>query len=374
MIRTIRIRLEPNNKQKSKMIGSAGVGRWAYNWVIKRQDENWKKGGKFLDNKILRKEITKMKKEEDFKWLNNYSNNITKQAVKDACGAYRRFFKKTAKKPVFKSRKKDKGSFYQDIVKMTFTETHVRLEKIGWVKLSEKGRIKPGEKIYNPRVKYDGLHWYLTVGVDLEYEKPKLTGKSIGIDLGIKELAVVSSIPEAYHNINKSAKVKKLKKRLRRLQRSVSRKYIKNKKGGSYCKTCNIIKTENRILKLNSRLNNIRNDYQHKVTNEIVRTKPSRIVMETLNIKGMMKNMHLAKAIQEQGLYEFTFKMKYKCENLGIELVFADKWFPSSKMCSCCGRIKPKLSLSERIYKCSCGMEMDRDKNASINLAKYEVA
>lgn len=375
MITSVKVRLEPNNKQNSKMFGSAGAARWAYNWVIAKQEENYKNGGKFRSDNDLRKELTQLKKTEDFKWLNEYSNNVTKQAVKDGCEAYKKFFKKLSDKPKLKSRKKSKTSFYQDTSKTKFTSTHVRLEKIGWVKLSEKGRVPAGNKITNPRVTHDGLHWYISVGIEVPDEKAELTGESIGIDLGLKDLAIVSNMEKPIENINKTKKVKNLEKRLRRLQRKVSRKYKKNKKGGSYCKTSNIIKLEKEIIKVHRNLDNIRTDYRHKATTEIVKTKPSRIVMESLNVVGMMKNKHLSKAIQKQGFYEFKTMIKYKSEKYGIDFVEADKWYPSSKTCSCCGHIKPKLSLSERTYKCEvCGAEIDRDKNASINLSRYKVS
>ena len=375
MITSLKIRLEPNNKQNSKMFGSAGTARWAYNWVIAKQEESYKNGGKFRIDNDLRKELTQLKKTEVFKWLNEYSNNVTKQAVKDSCEAYKKFFKKLSDKPKFKSRRKSKTAFYQDAAKTKFTATHVRLEKIGWVKLSEKSRVPVGSKITNPRVTHDGLHWYISVGIEVPNEEVELTGKSIGIDLGLKDLAIISDIDKPYKNINKSKKVKKLEKRLRKLQRSVSRKYLKNKKGGSYCKTSNIIKIEKEIIKVHRKLDNIRTDYRHKTTTEIVKTKPSRIVMESLNVVGMMKNKHLSKAIQKQGFYEFKTMIEYKSKKYGINFVEADKWYPSSKTCSCCGHIKPKLSLSERTYKCEiCGAEIDRDKNASINLSRYKVS
>jgi len=175
-----------------------------------------------------------------------------------------------------------------------------------------------------------------------------------------------------FKNINKTKKVKKLEKKLRRLQRKVSNKYEKNKKGGSYQKTSNIKKLEKRIKLVHRKLNGIRNDHLHQATNKIVKTKPSKVVMETLNIKGMMKNKHLSKAIQQQKLYDFKKQVQYKCEFNGIEFVEADKWYPSSKMCSKCGNVKQKLSLSERTYICEeCGYVIDRDYNASINLSRY---
>jgi len=375
MITALKVRLEPNNKQLSKLFQSAGTARWAYNWTLARQEENYKNGGKFIKDGDLRKELTQLKQTEELKWLNDYSNNITKQAIKDSCDAYYKFFKGLSEKPRFKSRKKSQPKFYQDTEKIKFQDGKVRLEKIGWVTLSETDRIPENVKHTNPRVKQDGLNWYVTVGIEAVQEPIELTGESIGIDVGVKDLAICSNIEKPYKNINKTKKIKKIEKKLRRLQRKVSSKYEKNKEGRSYVKTSNIIKLEKNIRKAHKKLDNIRTDYKHKVTTEIVKTKPSRIVMESLNISGMMKNKHLSKAIAQQGLFEFKTMLQYKSNKHGIEFVEADKWYPSSKTCSECGYVKTKLSLSEREYRCEyCGIEIDRDRNASINLSRYKVS
>jgi putative transposase len=371
----MKVRLEPNNEQMSKLFQSAGTARWAYNWTLARQEENYKNGGKFIQDGDLRKELTQLKQTEELKWLNDYSNNITKQAIKDACDAYYKFFKGLSEKPKFKSRKKSPPKFYQDTEKIKFQDGKVRLEKVGWVNLSETDRIPENAKHTNPRVKFDGVNWYVTVGIDVLPEPVELTGESIGIDVGIKYLAICSNIEKPYKNINKNKNVKKLEKKMRRLQRKVTNKYEKNKEGRSYVKTSNIKKLEKNIRKLHKRLDNIRTDNRQKVTTEIAKTKPSRVVMEDLNVKGMMKNKHLSKAIAQQGLYEFKLMMHYKCERQGTEFVEADKWYPSSKTCSECGHVKTKLSLSERVFVCdNCGAVIDRDKNASINLSRYKVS
>ena len=206
----------------------------------------------------------------------------------------------------------------------------------------------------------------------MEYEETQEQSINQGIDIGIKDLAICSD-KSTYKNINKSINTRKLKKKKRRLQRKVSRKYLKNKKGGSYCKTSNIIKSEKQLLKLNHRITNIRHNYLHQVTSEIVSRKPKFIVLEDLNIKGMMKNKHLAKAVQEQCFYEFYRQIEYKCNWNNIEFIVADRYYPSSKMCSCCGNIKKDLKLSDRIYVCSeCGNIIDRDYQASVNLMRYK--
>ena len=238
------------------------------------------------------------------------------------------------------------------------------------VKLTERGKIPTDCKYTNPRIKFDGINWFITVGIEYEDSIDFPTNEGIGIDLGIKDLAICSD-KNKYQNINKTQRIKKLEKRKRRLQRSISRRYEKNKKGVSYCKTSNIIKREKELLKLNHRLTNIRQNYLHQTTTEIVKREPSFICIEDLNVSGMMKNRHLSKAVQQQGFYEFRRQIEYKAKWNNISVVIADRFFPSSKLCSCCGSIKKDLKLSDRIYKCECGNVIDRDYQAALNLKMY---
>ena len=373
--------LLPNNKQKTKLFQYADTARFAYNWALAKEQENYKNGGKFILDGELRKEFTQLKKTDEYAWLNNVSTNVTKQAIKDACNSYKRFFKGLSRYPKFKSKKYSTPSFYQDNVKIKFTNTHVKVEgfatskkknkqKLNWIRLAEHGRIPTNTKYVNPRIKYDGLNWWITVGIEYEDSTSVPSNDGIGIDLGIKDLAICSN-GSTYENINKTQKVKKLEKRKRRLQRSISRRYEKNKKGVTYCKTSNIIKREKELLKLNHRLTNIRNNYLHQTTSEIIKREPSFICIEDLNVNGMMKNRCLSKAIQQQKLYEFRRQIEYKSAWNNIPVVIADRWFPSSKLCSCCGSIKKDLKLSDRIYKCECGNVIDRDYQASLNLKRY---
>lgn len=369
MILGRKVRLCPTSEQEQKLWQSVGTARFIYNWTLARQSDNYKNGGKFISDNDLRKELTILKKTEEYKWLNEVSNNVAKQAVKDACNAYKRFFMGQSEKPKFKSRRKSKPSFYNDNIKLKVKNNIVLIEKVGWVNTSEQLPIDV--KYNNPRISYDGKYWYISVGIEVENPVVELTGESIGIDVGIRDLAVCSN-GMTFKNINKTKLVNNLEKRLRRLQRKISKKYEMNKEGRNFVKTSNIIKLEKQIRLIHRRLSNIRNNHLHQATNKIVKTKPSRVVMETLNIKGMMRNKHLSKAIAEQCLYDFKVKLKYKCEFNGIEFVEADKWYPSSKTCSECGHIKSRLSLSERIYICEdCGVAIDRDYNASINLSRY---
>ena len=380
MILTYKVRLEPNNKQHACMLQYAGAARFAYNWALEQQDKNHKEGGKFLSDCDLCRQFTQYKQTNH--WLYNISNEVTKKAIKDACLAYKRFFRKQSNFPNFKSRKKSKPSFYQGSCKVKFTNTHIKLEKIAdskkpnrlklnWVKLSEANRIPFVDTYLNPRITFDGLHWYVSVGVEHPDDSvPVPTNQGIGIDLGLKELAICSD-GHTYGNINRTDRVRRLEKQKRRKQRQISRKYEKNKDGNKYVKTKNIEKAELKLLKINHKLTNIRNDYIHKVTTDIVKREPSFIVIEDLNISGMLKNKHLSKSVQQQNFYKFREILTYKAGLAGIKLIIADRFYPSSKLCSHCGTIKHNLKLTERTYICNeCGLEIGRDLNASLNLCR----
>lgn len=381
MITSIKVRLHPNKKQLTKLFQYAGCARFAYNWAIARERDNYKQGNKFLSDNDLRKEFTQLKKQPEYCWLNHVSNNVPKQAIKDACNTYKRFFKGQCKYPKLKTKKQATPAFYQDNVKIQFTDTHVKIEgfavskkrnkqRLNWIKLCEKGRIPPNTKYTNPRFTYDGLHWYVSVGIEIPDSTTIPSNEGIGIDLGIKDLAICSD-GYTYNNINKTNKIRKIEKRQRRLQRSVSRRYEKNKKGECYCKTRNIIKRQKELLKVTKRLTNIRRNYLHQTTSDIIKRKPSFICIEDLNVSGMMKNRHLSKAVQQQGFYELRRQLQYKAERNNISVIIADRFFPSSKLCSCCGNVKSDLKLSDRIYRCTCGNTIDRDFQASSNLKAY---
>ncbi|WP_415947767.1 RNA-guided endonuclease InsQ/TnpB family protein [Megamonas funiformis] len=375
MILAKKVRIYPTKEQEQKLWQSVGTARFIYNYTLAKQEENYKNGGKFISDGIIRKELTQLKKSELI-WLNEVSNNITKQAVKDACNAYKRFFKGLAKKPKFKIRKKSKPSFYNDTSKLKVKEKKVLIEKVGWIKTNEQ--IPIDVKYNNPRVTYDNKYWYISVGVEVDKKQEELTDISLGIDLGLKDLAVCSD-GKVFKNINKTKEVKNLEKRLKQKQRQISRKYEINKikKGGScqFIKTKNIEKLENTTKLMHRKLTNIRDNYIHQVTTSIVKTKPYRIVIEDLNVSGMIKNKHLSDSVRKQCFNKFRQYITYKAELYGIGLVIADRFYPSSKTCSECGSIKKDLKLKDRVYRCPhCGVVIDRDYNASLNLSMYKLA
>lgn len=389
MIVATKIKLKPTREQEVLFWKSAGVARWAYNYFLSESENHYNeylKGNrdtKTIKESEVRKYINNVLKKTTHTWLNEVGSNVMKQAVKDADEARKRWFKGISDKPKFKSRHKSKISFYVNYESLKRTNEGFRGEKIGIVKTCQPlPKLQNSKKYSNPRITYDGRNWFLSIGYEKEFKPFVLTGKSLGIDVGIKELAVCSD-GEFKKNINKTKTVKRLEKKLKRQQRKLSRKleaniksYGKNRKP-IYKKPLyemkNIQKQNQTIRNLHKKLNDIRTNYLHQCSNEIVKTKPSRIVMEHLNIKGMIKNRHLSKAIQQQKLYEFKRQIQYKCEKYGIEFVEADKWFASSKTCSCCGHIKSDLKLKDRIYICQCGLRIDRDFNASINLANYQI-
>ena len=405
MIIAKKVRLLPTNDQEKKLWQSAGTARWTYNWALNKQIDHFTQTGQFkkIDDGTLRKQLTQEKKTPELKWLNEVSNNVAKQAVKDLCEALNKFHQKSKKTgykhrksaiksgktltvkdlenfPRFKSRKHSRASFYNVNLKLKVKKDSILIEKVGWVKLAEKNRIPAQSKYTNPRISFDNKYWYISVGIEEIDQLPVNSSITIGIDLGIKDLAIVSNMNQPIKNINKTKEVKKLKKKLKKKQKQVSRKYetnkIPNKKGGSrytFIKTNNIRKLEQEIRLIHRRLNNIRLNHIHQATSAIVKTKPSRIVMEDLNVKGMMKNKHLSKAIQEQCFYKFVNCIEYKSKRNGIEFVKADRFYPSSKTCSCCGAIKKDLKLKDRVFICpSCGAKINRDMNAAINLSKYQ--
>lgn len=374
MKRAINIRLFPSKEQEVLMWKHIGSMRYIFNWGLDRQIKYYEAAKKKLSVANLGKELTEFKNQQGYEWLYEISNATLKEALRDLDKAYKNFFNGSGF-PKFKSKKKSKDKFYSRYDKVYFKNDIVNLEKIGKMQCKHNYDIDLSKvtKFSNPRVSFNGRVWVLLVAIEMENEKEQLNDFSIGVDLGIKNLAITNVDELDAKNINKTQKVKKLKKKLKRLQRQCSRKYEMNKKEVCYQKTKNIAKLEKRMKRLHSELAHIRDNHIHQTTSKIVKTKPFRVVMEKLKVSNMMKNKHLSKAIAEQGFNTFINQMKNKCEKYGIEFIQVPTFYPSSKTCSHCGSIKKDLKLSERIYRCSCGFTCDRDKNASYNLAKYDL-
>lgn len=384
MLKGIKIKLNPTKEQELLFWKSAGISRWAYNYHLGRNKENYENGGKYLKDNVTRKEITQLKKTDEYKWLNEVGSNVIKQAVKDCNTAFAKFFSKESKFPRFKSKYKTKPSFYVNYERLSKTKNGFKGEKLGEVKTwTPLPDLPEGQKYYsNPHISFDGHNWFLSIGIEYQEKQIETTSTVIGIDLGIKELAVCSD-GYTYKNINKTKEVKRLKKKLKREQRKLSKiiedKIIDYKVAGKKrypifvrplreCK--NYIKQVKKVNLIYKRLTNIRTNYLHQTTRAIVNRYPKAIVLENLKVQNMMKNHHLARAIAEQSFYEFRRQIEYKARLLGIDVAFVRTMYPSSKTCSCCGHIKKDLTLKDRTYVCSkCGLEIDRDYNASLNLA-----
>ena len=356
-----------------------GACRFVWNYMLDYQNSHYEHTKEHLLGYDMIKLLTPLKKDSEYNWLNEISNTSLQVVCRDLDKAYNGFFKKTKGFPKYKSKKKSKLSFPIRPDSLYFkNESVLNIEKIGKVKYKTDfcfsyGRNK--HNFYNSRVSYKNGKWMLSFCMECENQAHELTDKSMGIDLGVKQLAAVAfgnDDPLFFDNINKSKKMRDLEKRIKYLQRSVSRKYEANRTGNVYHKTNNIIRLEEKIRKLYEKQANIRRNYINQTTHRLIFMFPKRVIMEDLNISGMLKNKHLSKVIQDQCLYEFIRQMKYKCEWNGIEFIQADRFYPSSKTCSGCGCVMKDLRLRDRIYICpDCGLKIDRDYNAALNLSRY---
>ena len=368
MIQHMKIRLKPTKEQESLFIKSCGAKRFAYNWGLERFIEI-KKNGETYNKYKLKKEFNQYKKQ--FDWIKEVSSDVTAMAFTNLDIAINNYFNKITKYPKFKSKKHSKQSFYVRYDRLYFKNGKVQMCKIGDVVYHSDRKIPILDTYINPVCSFDGKYWYLSFGYEVENQDYMHSNESIGVDVGVKELAIISD-GTVYPNINKSVKVKRIKKRIKRKQRQLARKYEANKLDqNKYVDTKNILKLNKEIKLLNRKLTNIRFNYIHHLTSDLVKKLPQRIVIEDLIITEMTRNKHMAKLIKEQNLFEFIKQITYKCEKYGIELVKADKWFPSSKICCKCGKKNNNLKLSDRIYKCECGNVIDRDYQAALNLKRY---
>lgn len=375
MIKGYRIRIYPNKEQKILIEKHIGCCRFLWNYMLSLQNENYEKGNKYISRYDMIRSLTLLKKQEEYLWLNEVSNTSLQNICIDLDKDFKGFFKKLNGYPKFKSKKKSKNIYPVCCNRFYFKDNiHIQIQMLGIVKCKTDFKVPIGKhKFSNVRLSKELNKYFISFGLECENQVRKLNDYSMGIDLGVKELAAVSYGDDSliFHNINKSSKMRKLNRELKHLQRSVSRKYEENRQGNKYIKTNNIIKLEKNIYKINRKISNIRTNYIHQTTHKLVELLPKRVVMENLNVSGMMKNKHLSEAIAEQGFYRFISYMKYKCEWNGIEFIQADKFYPSSKTCSCCGKIRKDLKLSDRVFRCECGAEIDRDINAAINLKNY---
>ena len=373
-----RIRLIPTPEQETQFWKSVGVARWAYNFFLSENKMVYECTGRTITGAEVRKAINNVLKPNTHKWLKEVSSNVMKQAIKDAENALYNFFNHFSRYPKYKTKHKSKPSFYVNYESLHKTNIGFIGERLGEVRTSEPlPSIPNNSHYYRPRITYDGKFWYLSVVFVSKRKKESLTSDIFGIDLGIKEFAVLSnqdaSVNKLYGNINKTAEVRRLKRKLKRVSRKHSRKVLANKSQGRNLRDCsNLEKQRQEMASIYRRLTDIRNNYLHQIAAEIVKAKPSKVVMEDLNVSGMMKNKHLADKIMEQKWKTFRNIMTYKCDMYGIDIEFVPMFYPSSKTCSNCGHIKKDLKLSDRSYVCpECGLVIDRDLNAAINLANY---
>ncbi|HCO29563.1 MAG TPA: transposase [Lachnospiraceae bacterium] len=386
MKRAYKIEIKPTREQKNKIHQTIGVSRFIYNFYIAHNKEVYEREGKFISGMDFSKWLNNeyIPNNQDKKWIKDVSSKATKQAIMNADKAFREFFKKSKGFPKFKKKKnQDVKAYFPKNNKTDWTlERHrVKIPTLGWVRLKEFGYLPINSIVKSGTVSKKADRYYVSILVeekDIEVYKP--TNEGIGIDLGIKDFAICSDGAK-FKNVNKTSTVKKIEKKLKREQRKLSRKYeslkIRNKKEKGEATHQNIQKQVSKVQKLHQRLTNIRTDYINKTVSSIVKQKPSYITIEDLNVSGMMKNKHLSKVVAGQKFFEFRTKLTTKCKENNIELRIVDRFYPSSKTCSSCGEIKKDLKLKDRVYKCNCGLTIDRDLNASMNLKnakKYKIA
>ena len=384
MLKSFKTEINPTEEQKVRIRKTTGTCRFIYNFYLAHNKELHENGKKFMSSNQFRVWLNNeyLPNHPEYSWIKEAYSKVVTQSVNNGQTAFTRFFNHKSAFPNFKKKGKSdvKMYFVKNNPKDCRCERHrINIPSLGWVRIKEKGYIpttKDGYVIKSGHVSIKADRYYVSVLIEIPNNKiANNSNEGIGIDLGLKDFAIVSN-GKIYKNINKSAKLKKLEKRLIREQRSLSRKYENLKKGESTQKL-NIQKQRLKVQKLHHRIDNIRTDYINKTIAEIVKTKPSYITIEDLNVSGMMKNKHLSKAVASQKFYEFRTKLQAKCNENGMELRVVDRWFPSSKTCHCCKNIKKDLKLSDRIFKCYCGYIEDRDFNAALNLrdaTTYEVA
>lgn len=375
-MRTYRTEINPSDEQKQLIHQTIGVCRYLYNLYIATNQERHKQGLPFMSGMEFDKWINNVhSKIPGFKWIRDVSSKARKKSIMNAETAYNKFFKKLGKFPRFKKKRNQDVKIYfprNNKTDWTVERHRVKVPTLGFVRLKEKGYIPTNTKVTSGTVLTKAGRYYVSVLVEEETRNNNhlvYTG-GIGVDLGIKDYAIVSN-GITKPNVNKTIKVKKLEKKLKREQRRLSKKYENRKKRGgkSATKSANIEKQILKVQKLHQKLDNIRSNYVNQTVRELLKIKPGFVTIEDLNVRGMMKNRHLSKTISKQNFYSFRVKLTNKCKLLGIELRVVSRFYPSSKLCACCGNVKKELRLSDRVYICKeCGYENDRDINAAINL------
>lgn len=378
MIKSFKVRLYPTKEQEQLMWKHVGACRYIYNYMLEKQEELYKAGAKHLSQFDMIKLLTPLKNDGEHDWLNEISCVSLQKICGDLENAYRNFFNKRSGFPKFKSRKRSKTNFPIDPAKLWFDKSgFVHIIKLRSVKFKSDFElpIGSGYKFIGSRISNINGKWMLLFSLECEKQTFQLNNYNVGIDLGIKDSAIVAYSDKklVFQNINKSKKIRMYEEQIRHTQRSISRKYEANKQGNKYVKTKNIEKEEEKLRKLYTRISNIRNNYIHQSTRKIISLLPKKIIMEDLNIVGMMRNKHLSKAIQDQCFSEWIRQIKYKSEWVGIEFIQVNRFFPSSKTCHSCGCINHSLKLKDRTFVCpDCGYTEDRDYNAALNLMSYE--
>ena len=380
MLKSYKTEINPTAEQKSIINRTIGTCRYVYNLYIAHNKEAYEQEKRFVSGMDFSVWLNNdfIPNNPDYGWIKDVSSKSVKQSIMNADKAFRNFFNGRADFPKFKKKNNSDVKMYfvkTDAKTVIQSERHrIKIPTLGWVRIKEKGYIPARQTIKSGSVSYDAGRYYVSVLIDdgaerIPAQRPDNPG--IGVDLGIKVFAVCSD-GQTYGNINKTEEVRKLEKKLRREQRKLSRKYEslkkRNKNLEGEATRQNIRKQVLAVQKLHRRLADIRTDYVNKTVNALVKTKPGYIVIEDLNVSGMMKNRHLSKAIAQQKFYEFRAKLQAKCLANGIELRIVDRFYPSSKLCHECSCIKPDLKLSDRVYACDCGYTADRDYNASLNL------
>ena len=383
MLKAYKIELKLTKEQIEKINQTIGVCRFIYNFYIAHNKEIYQNSGKFVSGMSFSKWINNefIPNNESYSWIKNVSSKAVKQSIMNSEKAFKKFFKKETAFPKFKKKNKSNvGVYLPKNNKTDFTiERHrLKIPTLGFVRLKEYGYLPINSSVKSGTITKKCDRYYISVLVEEENQINNITAftEGIGVDLGLKEFATISD-KRVFKNINKIIKIKKIKKSLKRQQKMLSRKYENfkkiNKKEGNATRQ-NIYKQILKVQNLHMKLANIRTDYVNKIINELVKTKPKFINIEDLNISGMMKNRHLSKAISEQKFYEFRVKLINKCHQNNIEVRLSNRFYASSKTCSCCGSIKKDLKLSDRTYHCKeCGAVMDRDLNASINLRDNKI-